>query len=161
MANSLSVLKMASVGCYWERCKTPQMCLIIPNLTTQGKYSPDPFCWSVYVTEHMGWWPLQHSFASVDNVTTDLFYCPINTVSSLEIICIHSVWIQYLFSSVIILHINWISLNPIESEWILANYCKNDLSFKAGKLLESDWDQIHIPNPLSSPDPVLPQLVHF
>lgn len=80
VANSLSVFKMASVGCDWERCKIPQMCLIIPNCTAQGKYSPDPFGWSVYAIKHMGWWPLQHSFASVNNVSTGVFCCPINIV---------------------------------------------------------------------------------
>lgn len=36
VVNSLSVLKMGSVGCDWERCKIPQMCLIIPNSTPKG-----------------------------------------------------------------------------------------------------------------------------
>lgn len=89
VGNSLSVLEMASVGCYWEGYKIPEMCLIIPNNTAQEKYSSDSFCWSVCVIEHTSWWPLQHSFASADNVATDLFYCPINTMFSLEIV-LHS-----------------------------------------------------------------------
>lgn len=80
------------------------MCLIIPNCIAQGKYSPNPFGWSVYVIKHMGWWPLQHSFASVDNVTAALFYCPINTMSSLKMV-LHSSCVSSIYFLVSSFHI--------------------------------------------------------